>query len=207
MAAHPDPLNRKPWPMKWIVVAIIACIVPYTWLTLAYRKPNPAHQPYQDNKDRAQVLRLLDSGFYRFDLVFEVPVDPAHPPAEMAEITRIDGGLPPLLRDLLIDSPAVPEQLPVVSAPASVLAGAPYAFSFACIQPTDDERPATATLYQRGSELVVIVACEDLPGSLQSRKPDTTARVVIPPRTLESGNYHVTLIGARESRRWPLEVL
>jgi hypothetical protein len=206
MAIPPDPLNRKPWPMKWIVVAIIACIIPYTWLTLAYRKENPAHQPYQDNKDRAQVLRLLDSGFHRYAVTLETLTDPAAPPSSPAEITRIDGGLPPLLRDVLIDSPPLPDRLPVVAAPAQGLAAAPYAFTFACTQPGPDERPATATLYQRGTELVFVVAYENLPGDLQARRLDATGRITVPARTLDPGTYQVTLLGTQESRRWTLEL-
>ncbi|MBI4622331.1 MAG: hypothetical protein HY736_03790 [Verrucomicrobia bacterium] len=32
------PKDRQPWPMKWIALAILLVIVPYTFLTLHYRK-------------------------------------------------------------------------------------------------------------------------------------------------------------------------
>lgn len=193
--------------MKWIVVAIIACIVPYTWLTLAYRKENPAHQPYQDNKDRAQVMRLLGSGFNRYDVSLELLVDPAVPPINSAETQLLDGGLPPLLRDLLIDQPTLPERLPFVSAPDSSLAGAPYVLTFACTQPEHDERPATATLYHRQDELVLVIDYEQLPDRLRTRELDATAQVSIPANTLTPGTYQISLLGARESRRWTFELL
>ena len=44
MTPSNNPLVRKPWPMKWIIVAILVTIIPYTWITLAFRKPNPAHE-------------------------------------------------------------------------------------------------------------------------------------------------------------------
>src|SRR5690606_6014035 len=50
--------QRRPWPMKWVIVAIIAILVPYTFLTLRYRKPGPAFQPYEDMKNQANVTRL-----------------------------------------------------------------------------------------------------------------------------------------------------
>ncbi len=193
--------------MKWIVLGIVACIVPYTWLTLAYRKDGPAHQPYQDNKDRAQVLRLLDSGFYRIELSLAILGASAPPLPAAAETEKLPGGLPPLLRDVLIDPPPIPAQIPFVVAPSSLLAGAPYAFSFACAQPDNDEHAVTATLYRRGSELVVLVGYDATPGSLQTRKLEAFAHVEMPSHTLEPGLYQMTLLGARESRRWKIEVL
>lgn len=190
--------------MKWVVVAIIACIIPYTWITLAYRKEVPAYEPYQDNKDRAQVLRLLDNGFHRFAVSLELLTDPAAPPDTVASVERIDGGLPPLLREVLIDSPPLPDRLPLVVAPAEGLAAAPYAFTFACTQPAADERPATVTLYQQGDQLTFVVAYEDLPGDLQTRRLDATGRITVPARLVEPGTYQATLLGTRESRRWTI---
>ena len=193
--------------MKWITIGIIAFLVPYTWLTLAFRKEGPAHQPYQDNKDRAQVLRLLGSDFYRIDLDIAILVDPLPPPAQMAPTEKLPGGLPPLLRDLLIDPPPLPSSIPMVSAPSTGLASAPYTFNFACAQPDTGERPTTATLYYRGTELVVIVGYDANPGELQSRRRDAFADVTIPAHTLAAGSHQITLIGSLGSRRWQFEVL
>lgn len=193
--------------MKWIVLAIIVCIVPYTWLTLAYRKENPAHQPYQDNKDRAQTLRLLDSGFYRFDVSLEFPKDVGEPPVERAEPERIAGGLPPLLRDLLIDRPTLPARLPQVSAPTSVPAGIPYILTFDGAPSDPGERAASAQLYQRGSQIVIVVAHDATSSELESRDLNATAQLTVPANTLNPGTYQVSLLGERESLRWTLTVL
>jgi hypothetical protein len=201
-APENNPLDRKPWPMKWIILAILVCLIPYTWLTIAFRKPNPAHEPYQDNKDRAQVLRLLDSGFNRIDLTLQQLVDPAVPPNDAADTIAIEGGLPPLLSDLLIDKPPVPVDFPFVAAPASTLSGAPYVFKFACSQPDFDERVNESRLYQRNRELVLIIGYRANPDGLQSRDREIKAQITIPANTLEAGEYNTTLIGARESRRW-----
>ena len=46
--------------MKWIVVVIIAVIVPYTYLTLRYRKPGKAFEPAHDIQDRRDnVTRFI----------------------------------------------------------------------------------------------------------------------------------------------------
>ena len=55
--------------MKWVIIVIIAVLVPYTYLTLHYRKPGPAYRPYQDAQDRANVVRLLDAGYRRLSTV------------------------------------------------------------------------------------------------------------------------------------------
>ncbi len=202
MSRPNNPLDRKPWPMKWIIVAILITIIPYTWITLAFRKPNPAHEPYQDNKDRAQVLRLLDSGFSRVDLTVQQLIDPPVPPTDAAETKAIAGGLPPLLSDLLIDEPPVPIDFPFVAAPASALSGAPYLIKFACSQPDFDERVNESRLYRRKQELVFIVGYHANPDGLQSRDRGIAAQITIPANTLEAGEYRATLIGTRESRRW-----
>lgn len=192
--------------MKWIVIGILACIVPYTWLTLAYRKAGPAHEPYQDNKDRAQVLRLLDNGFSRFELPLATLVDPMVTPDPIATTEPLPGGLPPLLRDVMIDPPVVPTRFAVVTAPTSALSGAPYDFTFTGIQPHHHAQPTQAVLYLRQQEGVIVVAYAQTPGDLQTRKLQFTARLTLPAHTLAPGTYQMTVVGAVESRRWTLEV-
>src|SRR5262245_25725972 len=60
--------QRQPWPMKWVVVAILLLIVPYTIITLKYRKAGPAYEPYEDLKNRANVSRLLAAGYQRIPI-------------------------------------------------------------------------------------------------------------------------------------------
>ncbi len=193
--------------MKWIMVAIVACIVPYTWITLQYRKEGPAYEPYQDNKDRAQVLRLLDAGFRRVDLQLERLVAPADPLADAVDTEALPGGVPPLLRDVLIDQPPVPVGFTRVEASGRVLAGQPYPIAFTCTQPDFDERPAQSQLYLRGTQAVFIVGYDLLPGELQARDRQSAARLIIPAHTLAPGQYTAILVGAKESRRWTFEVL
>jgi len=206
MAPPPNPLNRKPWPMKWIVLAIVACIIPYTWLTLAYRKENPAHQPYQDNKDRAQVMRLLGSDFYRFDLTWEISSGPPPRPMTLAETESLEGGLPPLLNDLLIDQPRLPAVLsPVLAAPAAP-SRLPYPITLSLPRHRHGEELPVATLYQRDSELVLVLDFTKSAADLWQRELTVNASVLVPAHTLKPGEYQVSLLGAEESKRWNLTV-
>jgi hypothetical protein len=97
---NPPRKDRKPWPMKWIVVSILLFIPIYTYLTLHYRRPGPAFNPYRDMRDRADVIRLLKAGYQR------IAVDAARP-AEDAAVeggasSPAPGGLPDDLRKTLV---------------------------------------------------------------------------------------------------------
>ena len=192
--------------MKWIVVAIIACIVPYTWITLAYRKEGPAYEPYQDSKDRAQVMRLLDAGFQRVSLSLERLVEPPPPASPPASSAALPGRVPPPPSDILLDQPALPASFLHVDAAASALEGAPYSIVFTCVQPAQNEQPVSSKLYLREQEAVFIVGSDALPGTLEARDLDSLVRLVVPANTFQPGTYQATLLGTRESRRWTFVV-
>jgi hypothetical protein len=96
--------------MKWIVLTIVLVVVPYTSLTLRYRKPGPAFRPYQDMEDRANVMRLLAAGYQRITLSARRPADPL-PPAAAAVVTPAAGGLPAGLRSTLVQQPLLPAEI------------------------------------------------------------------------------------------------
>ncbi|MCC5023897.1 MAG: hypothetical protein J6386_14425 [Candidatus Synoicihabitans palmerolidicus] len=192
--------------MKWVIIAIIACLVPYTWITLAFRKETPAYEPYQNSKDRAQVLRLLDAGFQRVELTLERLVEPSPLLADSNATAPLPGGVPPLLRDVLLDQPPVSSNFSRIDAPASAWAGAPYIVNFSCTQPAKDERAETAVLYLRAHEAVFLIGYHELSGEIQSRRLESLARVIVPAHTFASGSYQATLIGALESQRWTFTV-
>jgi hypothetical protein len=194
--------------MKWIIVAILVCVLPYTYLNLRYRKASPAHEPYQDNKDRAGVMRLLAAGYQRIDLATTKPMDPRNfslaGPA--ASVSPRPGGLPSLLSETLIDHPLVPAAILTVLAPASLLAGSAYTLQFTSSQPQLAEQFATVEAYLRGDQLTIVPAFETLHGDLQNRFIESTVRLTLRPGVLKPGRYEVTLIGDRGSQTWPLEV-
>src|SRR6185295_5021278 len=113
--------DRRPWPMKWIVIAIIVVIVPYTYLTLHFRRPEKAFQPYADLKDRVNTRRLLSSGFQRITLNAQRPADPGRAFLS-ASVNATPGGLPEVLRSSLVDQPLLPSE--ILSVSAAAVAGA-----------------------------------------------------------------------------------
>ena len=198
------PKERKPWPMKWIVVAILVFIPLYTYLTLHFRRQGPAFRPYQDMRDRADVVRLLKAGYHRVAIDASRTAEPV-PEAGSASMPS-QGGLPEELRKTLIETPLLPLEINSVSAPPSAVAGIGYAIGLSYTIPDNKRQLSGAHLYERDGDIVIVADFERLSGGLLSRTRDGTARLEIPPGTLKPGSYRVTLVGERASRSWTLRV-
>lgn len=192
--------------MKWVVLAIIVLIVPYTFLTLHYRKPGPAFRPYEDNKNRANTVRLLSAGYQRVTLGLQRPADPARGRGSSAEVAAAAGGVPAGLGTALIDQPLLPVSIDTVTAPGAIGAAQPYPIQFTCSLADNKAQLTDGLLYHRGTELIVVPALEKLSGGLMVRNRDSTVVLTVPGGTLKPGKYTVTLVGARSSQRWTLQV-
>ena len=194
--------------MKWVALVIVVSLAAYTYLTLHYRKANPAYRAYQDTKDRAGVMRLLSAGFQRMVLTAQRPADPS---------TRIDlggpattalapGGLGAELSSSLLDVPLLPAEITRVSAAASVSAGLPYPIQFTCALADNKRQLSGAELYVKDNALTLIPTFEQLDGGLLARSRESVVLLTVPAGTLKSGAYQVTLVGERTSRTWTLQV-
>ena len=191
--------------MKWIIITIVLIIVPYTFLTLRYRKPGPAFRPYEDIKNRANVTRLLDAGYRRISLAAQRPADGLHP-RDGAAIAPAPGGLPSELRGTLVEMPQLPAEIISVTASPNANTLQSYSIQFTCTLRDDRQQLAGAELFVRGEILVVTPTFEPVPGALQARTPQSEVRLTIPPGALKPGTYTVTLVGERVSRAWPVNV-
>lgn len=199
------PPERQPWPMKWVVLAIVVVLVPFTYLTLRYRKEGPAFRPYEDMKNRANTVRLLSAGYQRIPLPAERPAD-RMTPIVSATIGTAAGGLPEELRTTLVEPPLLPAEITNVAAPPAIGAREAYSFRFACTLPDHKRQLAGADLYVKGEEIVVTPDYEKLSGQLLSRTTDNVVELTVPAGALKPGRYRVTLVGQRASRTWTLQV-
>lgn len=199
---------KKPWSLKWVAIVILACIIPYTWITIRYRKPGPAFQPYEDSKNRANVMRLLDAGYQRVAVVALRPADPAKtaPSGAKAEAAVVPGGLPPRLSETLVEIPLMPDRVNSVTALRESAAGSAYRLQFTCTVPDNKEQLAGAEVYVRDRELTLIPSFEKIEGGLLARTTESVVLIEIPAGTLKPGSYVATLVGARQSQRWNLDV-
>jgi hypothetical protein len=191
--------------MKWIVVAILLLIVPYTVITLRYRKAQPAFQPYEDLKKRANVSRLLAAGYHRIPITAQRPADGTRTTAS-AVLTSKPGGLPNDLRGTLVEPLLLPADILTVAASGSANSLQPYVVQLACSLPDDKQQLSGADLYVRGDEVIIAPKFEFITGDLQTRTRQASVLLTIPAGTLKSGRYEVTLVAERGARSWPLEV-
>lgn len=201
----PEPKKRKPWPMKWVLVTIIAVLVPYTYLTLHYRKPGPAYRPYQDAQDRANVVRLLDAGYRRITVAAERPADPVKG-LSVAATLPATGGLPEGLTKTLVQLPLLPAEIIKVATTGASKSDQPYAVQFTCALPDNKQQLAGACLYIRDDEIIIAPDFELLAGGLLARSRESAILLTVPAGSFKPGQYRVTLVGQRASRAWALQV-
>jgi hypothetical protein len=191
--------------MKWIIVAIVLIVIPYTFLTLRYRKPGPAFQPYEDMKSRANVARLLEAGYRRVSIQAHRPADDA-PVRGGAEVTSAAGGLPPELRSTLVETPQLPAEITNVTAAPNANTLQSYEIKVSVALPDDKRQLAGAELFLKNESAIITPTFEPVAGDLQARSRQSTVLLTIPPGVLKPGTYTVVLVGERESRSWRLEV-
>jgi hypothetical protein len=196
--------DRKPWSMKWIVLAIVLFVPVYTYLTLHFRRPGPAFAPYGDMRDRADVIRLLKAGYKRVAIEASRPVDGST--ASGGPTVPAPGGLPEELRKTLIESPLLPLAIESASAPPSAVSGFDYAVDLSYTNKDNKRQLSGAHIYEREGEIVIVADFEHLDGGLMARYRDGTAHLDIPPGSLKPGTYRVTLVGEQSSRSWSLVV-
>lgn len=192
--------------MKWIVIAILLFLVPYTIITLRYRKPNEPFRPYEDMQNRATVSRLLSAGYRRIPLPAQRPADALRNPPPAASLTPVLGGLPQALTETLVKQPLLPASIANVAAAPEVAASEPYTIRFACVHPDEQRQLAGADLYLRDNDIIIAPDFEKLGGQLLARTRDNVVELVVPAGTFAPGRYEVLLAGANESRRWSLNV-
>lgn len=205
----PDPFNRKPWPMKWVALAILLMIVPYTILTVKYRKAGPSYQPYEDSKQRANVMRLLDAGYQRINVTAERPADPQNLVRTMnalAEAKSIPGGLSGGLDSVLVEIPQLPASFSSVSASRESAALLPYPVLFTCSLDDQKHQLGGAQVFVRGQQVVIVPQFEPLSGDLTARTKESTVLITLPAGALKSGDYTLHLAGTTQSRQWTLTV-
>ena len=191
--------------MKWIVLAIVLAVVPYTIVTLRYRKEGPAFQPYEDLKNRANVARLVAAGYQRIALTAQQPADGPRT-AGGAAVTTAAGGVPADLRSTLVEAPQLPTEIVGVSAAPAANTLQPYSIQFTCNLPNDQQQLGGAEMYVKGDEIVLVPTFERIDGELRRRSAQTVVLLTIPAGAVKPGQYTMTLVGERSSRSWPLEV-
>ena len=191
--------------MKWVILVIVICLGVYTFLTLRYRKESPSFAPYEDMRTRANTVRLLSAGFQRIAVPALRPADAVAVPGGAA-IAAAAGGLPAVLRDSLVEAPALPADYKRIVAAPDANPLLPYSLQFTCSAGDHHQQFAGAHVYVREDQVYIVPEFEQLSGELLARSRDSVVLLTVPPGILKPGTYQVSLIGARGSRTWALQV-
>lgn len=196
--------------MRWIVLVIVLCIGPYTYVNLKYRKENKVFEPYADMKEQANVKRLLEADYSRVTVRAERPF-PALAPSEItrgpaAQLAPAPGGLPDPLGQTLVEIPRLPLGYRDLIAPAEVSSLMPVRIQFTAQIETDHEQLGGAQLYVRENVVVIVPTFEAVPGDLRTRTRESDVLLTLPAGALKVGENILTLAGARDSIRWTVLV-
>jgi hypothetical protein len=191
--------------MKWIVLAMILFVVPYTYLTLHFRKPGPGYEPYNDAREKSNIAR---AGFRRVSLSAAQiasgrTIDGDAPPALVA---GSPGGLPGVLQSSLIRPRLIPATVGPVFAPAALDSSRPYPVRFVCAASDLKQVLSGARLYIRGGEAYLVTDFERLTDGLSARTERETVEIDIPPGTFDPGRYRFTVVARDGSPSWELQV-
>ena len=195
--------------MKWVFLVIVACIIPYTILTLKYRKTTPAYEPYEDTKQRANTMRLLDAGYKRINASAERPADPqllVRTLNTVAEVTSAAAGLTEGLASTLVEIPQLPLSFSTVTAPSETTALLPYPIVITCTLADQKHQLGGAQVFVRGESVVIVPQFEPLSGELTARSKESPVVITLPGGSLKTGHYTVHLAGRDQSRQWKLDV-
>ncbi len=196
--------------MRWIVASIVLFLVPYTYITIKYRKPGKAFEPYADFKEQANVHRLNDAGYRRVAIRAERPFPSLAP----GEITRgaparpapAPGGLPDPLGKTLVEIPLLPVGYRDLVAAEELGSMLPARIQFVARFETDREQLGGAEVFLRENTIVIVPTFEAVPGDLQARSKESPVLLTLPGGLLGPGEYLITLAGARDSLRWSVVV-
>ena len=203
-AARPTP---KPWPMKWIVVAIVIFMIGYTAVNFWFRKPGRAYRPYQDAQDRATVARLLAAGWQKMPVNTRRPVEKPAADDAPAAITRDFPGLGTELHDKFAEKPRLLATIDRVTAPTAVSHGEDYTLYFTASLSDLKAQMGELTLYRHGNELVLVPTLENLPGKeLMSRWNDSSYSATFSTASLSPGRYSARIVAQGPAVAWSFTV-
>ena len=196
--------------MKWVVLAILAFVVLYTGIMLFFRKPGRAYEPYQNAKEQATVARLEAAGYKPVSATLSRPADPSRARAALgsalAEPHEALGGLTSELAETLLDKPILPESFGSVAAPREGNALMPYSVLFACVLDDLQQLLNDTRVYVKEHRVAIVPSFERLDGELLARSKESFVLLTLPAGTLPAGTYEVTLVGARASKQWTVQV-
>lgn len=207
------PPAKKPWPMKWIVLAIAVYVVGYTFVNISYRKPSEAaHEPFAEARERRmRSVQALTYGWTRVACEFTSPVaDVTVPAAEIASAAlpqRLDRHLPPELVLVVPHEPALHPARVQLTAPAGLSTGDSLRVRLEF--PGDASVPAFGETLAYFKDNHLFLFFQDDRHVAPESTPTTAAsplELVLPPATLTAGTWQASAFTASQTLTWSFTI-
>ena len=168
---HP---SRKPWPMTWVVIAIVTFMVIYTLVNVKFRKEEAPHQPYEEAQERQSRFFDFDMNGWKWMTVettaaSDLPSGKNRVPVSTRPLEdRLDRDLPIELVS------AIPKRPHLVSTVASVQAYPDEGTGILIAIEPDLTRSDTIQLegYLKEGRLIILAIQGKKDASAQPRNPD-----------------------------------
>jgi len=167
---EPEQNERRPWPMTWVVVAIVAFITLYTMINVVFRKEEAPHKPYEEAQERQS--RYFDFDMNGWKWLEAVPTTAAPRAEEIQALTissrevtgRLDQDMP---MDLVT---AIPKRPDLVGSIESIEAtrAMDRSIKITLIRAPDDASPVKLEAFLKDGQ-VVILAVEDKEESAENQ--------------------------------------
>lgn len=206
--------EKKPWPMPAVAAAIVVSLVLYTVMTLGFRKPGAAHEPYAEAMERQAELRetsMLE--WTRFPVELRAANDESVPMsnARLATVTtqptphRLDKSLPV---ELVLVTPAQPSLYPGLAAVEAATAFTANETLEIDLHPGDQNRNfGEPWVFAKEHQLHVFIQDDGrLPKNLTPVPAADRMTLSLAPDTLAPGKWNATLYTGAETFSWTFAV-
>ena len=196
--------QRQPWSMKWVVLVIILGIALYTWLTLAFRKPENPNETWAEQQLRRELAVLDKAGWSKS----KVALDPVvASPAQRGNVSYI--ATPKAvddLRSITVDPWYLPVEAKEVVAPSDWPDGRTYTVYVKLDIDTDRMQVGGFTIFRKGSDIILVPAWRHYPDDVADRTRKVRGRLLFNPGDVPPGEYMVTIVAIKSCATWHLTV-
>lgn len=192
------------WP---IVVAIVVCLVGYTYVRLNFAKQQRAHEPYADSQRRVGLAQLEAAGWQHLDIDYTATEAGPAGAAHVAVATT--PGLPETiaeLRQLTNENWHFPIEYTAVESSAETKRGNPLTVAFTAELDRSRVQIVGFDLFRKDSTVLVLPRWTGLPTTTNQGAPQATGSLAIPTESIPPGTYTLILPALKQSSQWTVEI-
>lgn len=205
MPSAPPTPEKKPWPISWVILSILAFMVFYTLIMAFFRKQQDPFFPFEEAQSSQMAPLLKGEGWE----VFRGPVltgsfregerfvfSPRFP--QVLEETSLED-----MVEVSLDDAPIPLHLEAVIAAPAIRADEPYQAELHWAPSDPFERPARLYFFQRDDDILI------LPPHGRGRQtddPETPTYLFVRPDHLSPGTYRFHFYAEGRLTSWSLTV-